>query len=158
MPDSTRMVPKDGTECGCSPEFRQSKTNGTCGTCGGWLPGEKPLSLHERWTTDTLEPASPNAPEQEEEERCRELELRLADAYDMIRTVGERDEDGDIDPDWQEQFDEVAHGLDSALDFALTGGQGCLDDEEIAQRREAALAKHRAGLNLPAPIRERKDR
>lgn len=29
------------SDCGCSPEFRKPKPNGTCATCGGWLPGQR---------------------------------------------------------------------------------------------------------------------
>lgn len=28
--------------CNCESVFRRPKANGTCGTCGGWLPGERP--------------------------------------------------------------------------------------------------------------------
>lgn len=28
-------------DCGCSVQFRTPKPNGTCATCGGWLPGER---------------------------------------------------------------------------------------------------------------------
>lgn len=30
------------TDCGCGPDWQTPKSNGTCGTCGGWLPGEGP--------------------------------------------------------------------------------------------------------------------
>lgn len=29
-------------ECGCGPDFRKPKDNGTCASCGGWLPGKGP--------------------------------------------------------------------------------------------------------------------
>lgn len=29
-------------DCGCGPGWRAPKVNGTCGACGGWLPGERP--------------------------------------------------------------------------------------------------------------------
>lgn len=37
-------------DCGCSPAWRKPKPNGTCATCGGWLPGERPPSLTEMWS------------------------------------------------------------------------------------------------------------
>lgn len=47
MTDLSDYQPGD---CGCSPEFRQPKPNGTCATCGGWLPGERPsFSLTGMW-------------------------------------------------------------------------------------------------------------
>lgn len=46
------MSDYDPTLCGCGPQmpfgsgcmsqWRKPKPNGTCATCGGWLPGEKP--------------------------------------------------------------------------------------------------------------------
>lgn len=35
----------DPTVCHCSMEWRKAKGNGTCATCGGWLPWEKPAPL-----------------------------------------------------------------------------------------------------------------
>jgi hypothetical protein len=32
-------------DCGCGPGWRAPKVNGTCGACGGWLPGERPAPL-----------------------------------------------------------------------------------------------------------------
>lgn len=42
-------------DCGCSPAWRKPKTNGTCGTCGGWLPGERPAPLPWLRPTQTQE-------------------------------------------------------------------------------------------------------
>lgn len=39
-------------DCGCGPGFRSVKANGTCSTCGGWLPGERPPSLVARWRAE----------------------------------------------------------------------------------------------------------
>jgi hypothetical protein len=39
----------DYSSCGCGPDFRRPKPNGTCASCGGWLPGEKPPSLTAMW-------------------------------------------------------------------------------------------------------------
>lgn len=52
------LVPQsdhDPTTCGCSLEWRKAKGNGTCATCGGWLPGEKPAPLP--WLRDDLKRA-----------------------------------------------------------------------------------------------------
>ncbi len=81
----------------------------------------------------------------------RELTLRLADTYAVLDASIHRDEDGDPDEDWMEAVEgHFGGGFFSAMDFALTGGQGCLDDEEFDQRRRAALTKHHDCLNLAA--------
>lgn len=43
------------SDCGCGPAFQQPKPNGTCATCGGWLPGERPKPLP--WLRDDLKKA-----------------------------------------------------------------------------------------------------
>lgn len=40
----------DSSQCRCSPEFRHPKGNGTCATCGGWLPGEQSMPLTRIWS------------------------------------------------------------------------------------------------------------
>lgn len=85
------------------------------------------------------------------EERYREAVLRLADAYAVLKESIQRDEDGYPDEDWMEMVEgHLGGGFFSALDFALTGGQGCLDDEEFEDKRRAALEKHREELNVAA--------
>lgn len=39
--------------CACGPDWRKPKSNGTCATCGGWLPGERPPSLTAMWAGTT---------------------------------------------------------------------------------------------------------
>lgn len=46
---SPQLARRSGWDCGCSPEWRKPKSNGTCATCGGWLPGERPPSLTAMW-------------------------------------------------------------------------------------------------------------
>lgn len=48
-------------DCGCSRVWRVELTNGTCGNCGGWLPGERPTSLP--WTQDEAKAAGRRAVE-----------------------------------------------------------------------------------------------
>lgn len=50
MPDRLSQ----GGDCCCGPDWRKPKPNGTCATCGGWLPGERPTfgpyaSLTDMW-------------------------------------------------------------------------------------------------------------
>lgn len=79
----------------------------------------------------------------------RELQLRLADAYEVIATAVPRDEEGEPDYDKTEAVEEIlGGGFFSALEFALTGGLGCLSEEEQAEKREAALREHREVLEL----------
>lgn len=48
------------SDCGCGPGFQRPKPNGTCATCGGWLPGERPSSLVAMWRgPDCVAPATP---------------------------------------------------------------------------------------------------
>jgi hypothetical protein len=46
----------NAADCGCGPDFQRPKPNGTCATCGGWVPGERPPSLVAMWlgTNDRL--------------------------------------------------------------------------------------------------------
>jgi hypothetical protein len=79
-----------------------------------------------------------------------ELALRLADAYAVIQASMPRNEDGEIDfLIVEDDGIKMDDSFFTVLDFALTGGQGCLDDEEFEARRRAALGKHRDQLNLP---------
>lgn len=39
----------DSSQCRCSTVFRQPKGNGTCGACGGWLPGERSAPVTRMW-------------------------------------------------------------------------------------------------------------
>ncbi len=93
--------------------------------------------------------------EQEVRERLEELELRLADAYELLAQSIVKDEDGDPDADWMEDLEAPVGGAFFAtMDSALTGYQGCLDDDEFAAQRTASLVKVRDKLNLPPPIFE----
>lgn len=55
-----------GSDCGCSLEFCKPKDNGTCATCGGWLPGRRDdtpwgrrgPTLTEMWADTSVERAS----------------------------------------------------------------------------------------------------
>lgn len=50
--DRTSLEPR-APDCGCGPAWRKPKPNGTCATCGGWLPGERPPSLVAMWSAPT---------------------------------------------------------------------------------------------------------
>lgn len=79
-----------------------------------------------------------------------ELALRLADAQAVVQTViDSTDEDGMEELECSENG--ILGGFFSALDHALRGTQGCLDDDEFAAKRTAALEKHREYLRLPHP-------
>lgn len=69
-----------------------------------------------------------------------ELVLRLADVADVLDGI-KTDEDGEIDPAY-------AHGLLSALDYALRGSPGCIEPDEWQDGRRQALAKHGEYLGL----------
>lgn len=49
MSNRDELIPDDPSGCNCGPGWRRPKPNGTCATCGGWLPGERPPSLTELW-------------------------------------------------------------------------------------------------------------
>lgn len=70
-----------------------------------------------------------------------ELELRLADAADVIEAL-ELDDDGNMkDP---EQFGPFL----SALEHALQGDAGCVEPKEFQARRMQAHEKHATTLGL----------
>lgn len=74
-------------------------------------------------------------------ENTRELELRLADAAELLATLptDENDEAIGIDP-----------ALHSALGHALSGSSGCIEPDEWQDRREDALEARREELGLDA--------
>lgn len=41
---------EEKSACGCSLEWRDARPNGTCATCGGWLPGESSAPLTALWS------------------------------------------------------------------------------------------------------------
>jgi hypothetical protein len=69
-----------------------------------------------------------------------ELVLRLVDAADVL-AAATTDEDGELDA-------AHAHGLLSALDYALRGDAGCVEPDEWQERRRQALAKYGVYLGL----------
>lgn len=54
-------------DCNCGFDWRLPKANGTCGTCGGWLPGEAPPSLTAMWAGRLQDPTGRGAPKGEAE-------------------------------------------------------------------------------------------
>jgi hypothetical protein len=46
MAENREQLPRQfASDCGCEPAWQKPKANGTCATCGGWLPGERPKPL-----------------------------------------------------------------------------------------------------------------
>jgi hypothetical protein len=71
-----------------------------------------------------------------------ECALRLADALAVLAAVPD---------DATLEADDATNGLLSALDHALTGSPGCLDAEEFAAKRDAALGAQRERMSLALP-------
>lgn len=83
-----------------------------------------------------------------------EFRRRVALAYADLRELWAEHKDDDAEyPDWQDKCEELGLGsFFSALDFALTGGTGCLDQEEMDKKRDEAMAKFGAELGLAVEV------
>ena len=69
-----------------------------------------------------------------------ELALRLADVAEVLAAV-ETDDDGEI-------VEPHTGAVMSALDYALRGEPGCVDEDEWQDRRRRALVKHGGYLGV----------